>query len=157
MSLRVLQLKSRRFENPISSGGFSLNRRAGLSCGEGGGGATKSTMSSSVYINLRAKNQICSSEGSCSKNVCKTVGAGTNADYISQKTLNCDISGRNLDKLCDTKCKPYYIGGTKYYAQTKVNKIITSTMSEFIEKKHKKYAICISNNIGAHGEGGCWS
>lgn len=156
MSLRAQQLNSRRFQIPISSGSFSINGSYSDGSPIVSNKNTHGYISSTVTHPTVVYNPGCNDENKCPRNIVKYISSIYNYlgydEYLkdkSQKTLECDISSIKTivcDPSCNRKTNYYYIGGQKFYAQTKINKIITPTNSDFIENKHKKTIICNSGN-----------
>lgn len=142
MSLRAQQLNSRRFQYPISSGNFSLN---GTYLDGTTIRSTKNTpgyISSTITHPTVVYNPSCTEANKCPVNTVKTlrtVYAQLGYEgYLKGKTSNCDISGTKTIPCCISSTKSYYIGGQRFYAQTKVNNIIIATNTEYIERKHKQ-------------------
>jgi len=147
MSLRTQQLNSKRFQIPISHGSFSINGSYS------DGSPIVSSKSTSGYISSTIKhpttvyNSGCNEENKCPRNIVKSISSIYNYlgydDYLkekSQKTLECSITTAKTivcDPSCNRKTNYYYIGGQKFYTQTKINNIITPTNSDYIENKHK--------------------
>lgn len=153
MSLRAQQLNSRRFQNPISSGNFSLNGAYSDGTSIKSTKNTPGFISSTITHPTPVYNAGCSAPNKCPTNIVKTmrtIHAQIGYEgYLKEKTLKCDISGAKTipcNKNQNNSSKFYYIGGQKFYPQTKVNNIITATNSEYIEKKHKAN-VCTTNHI----------
>ena len=153
MSLRAQQLNSRRFQNPISSGNFSINGAYSDGTSIKSTKNTPGFISSTITHPTPVYNAGCSAPNKCPTNIVKTlrtIHAQIGYEgYLKEKTLKCDISGAKTipcNPACVGSTKSYYIGGQKVYIQTKVNNIITATNSEYIEKKHKAN-VCTTNHI----------
>ena len=149
MSLRAQQLNSRRFQYPISSGNFSLNGSYSDGTSIRSTKNTPGFISSTITHPTTVYNPGCAPPNKCPTNIVKTlrtVHAQLGYDgYIKEKTLKCDISGAKTIP-CNKSTKSYYIGGQKFYVQTKVNNIITATNGDYIERKHKAN-VCATNHI----------